>query len=44
MAIASASGGCAAAMVAAETVLADEKIAAEQGLPAAIPHGGSPHC
>jgi tRNA threonylcarbamoyladenosine biosynthesis protein TsaB len=37
LAIASASGGCAAAMVADGTVLSDEKIAAEQGLPAAIP-------
>jgi tRNA threonylcarbamoyl adenosine modification protein YeaZ len=37
LAIASASGGCAAAMVADGIVLADEKIAAEQGLPAAIP-------
>jgi tRNA threonylcarbamoyl adenosine modification protein YeaZ len=37
LAIASASGGCAAAMVTDGTIVTDAKIAAEQGLPAAIP-------
>jgi tRNA threonylcarbamoyladenosine biosynthesis protein TsaB len=37
LAIASASGGCAAAVVADGTVLAEAKLAAERGLPAEIP-------